>query len=803
MAEKKIDFTELPVYQQKKRILDMLSANKIIVVQSPTGSGKTTQIPIILHEAGYTSSLAVAVTQPRRIAALSVSEFIAKQLNTTYPGVVGYKMRFEDKTDSSTRIKIMTDGILLQEIKFDPFLTRYSVVMVDEAHERSLNIDFILGLLKRILVERADFKVIISSATMNAEAFSHYFDGAPIVTIDTVTYPVNVVYDPLEPRPESPAVGEKSSEKPPARKSKSPADELILLKIQQTIERVIQNKTTGAALCFLPGEKAIRDCIFRLKNSSISRKIHALPLYGRLSKEEQEQVFHPAPPGKIKIIVATNIAETSVTIPDVRTVIDSGLAKLNFYNPRTFTSSLTEALVSKASCAQRKGRAGRTAPGTCYRLYARQDFDARPLYTTEEIYRTDLSEVVLRMAELGITDFEDFDFIAPPGKAGIRGAVETLDSLGALNDDRTLSRTGLLMAEFPLLPRQSRIIVEAILRYPDVITEALTATAFLSAKSPFILPQGEEMDARKAHHSFRGENGDFGSYLKLFETYAAQKNRQMFCEKFYLDPEVMGEIFNIKEQLEQIVSRLGVPVTSGGAFDDYLCCIAAGMIQFVCVREGKESYKSVTEGRIRIHPGSSMFRENPRYIVAGEIVRTSRMFAMSVSPLSKKLLERIDPRLLKNLNSLSVRQGRGEEKSADGLFEEPAGRPPKAPRGKKRDGQKTASAPALSAKAAPFSVTKKKYRSANPGNLQELLNALKMILRPCPLRDKGKTTGFIALATDGRGNYRLKPLKTLSSALSESLSALEILVDDSESFSAAQKNAAGEAYRKLSEYAVK
>ncbi|GMO44786.1 MAG: hypothetical protein Pg6C_06600 [Treponemataceae bacterium] len=574
MAVEKLDFTELPVYQQKRRILDMLAMNKIVVVQSPTGSGKTTQIPIILHEAGYTNSLAVAVTQPRRIAALSVSEFIAKQLNTTYPGVVGYKMRFEDKTDSSTRIKIMTDGILLQEMKFDPFLTRYSVVMVDEAHERSLNIDFILGLLKRILAERSDFKVIISSATMNAEAFSHYFDGAPIVTIDTVTYPVNVVYDPLESLPETPERAAKPPAKPASRKNKSPADELLLLKIEQTIGRVIENKTEGAVLCFLPGEKTIRDCGLRLKNSSLARKIYTVPLYGRLSKEEQEQVFYPAPAGKKKIIIATNIAETSVTIPDVRTVIDSGLAKLNFYNPHTFTSSLTESLVSKASCAQRKGRAGRTAPGTCYRLYSRRDFDARPLYTTEEIYRTDLSEVVLRMAELGITDFEDFDFIAPPGRAGIQSAVETLEALGALAPDGSLSQTGRLMAEFPLLPRQSRIIVEAILHYPEVIGEALTATAFLSAKSPFILPEGEEMDARKAHHSFRDANGDFGTYLKLFKTFAAQNDRLKFCEKFYLDPEVMGEILNIKEQLEQIVARLGVPVVSGGGHSTITCAVS-------------------------------------------------------------------------------------------------------------------------------------------------------------------------------------------------------------------------------------
>ena len=311
-------YTSLPVYQQKERILDNLSSNQVVVVQSPTGSGKTTQLPVILHEAGYSDRGIIAVTQPRRIAALSVSEFIAKQLKTGYPGLVGYKMRFEDKTDNTTRIKIMTDGILLQEMKLDPWLSRYSVVMVDEAHERSLNIDFVLGLLKRVLQARTDFKVIISSATMNTEVFSAYFDGCPIVTIDTITYPVTVVYDP-------PAI--------PVSTLNQSATEALLAKIESTIDRVIDNKTPGDILCFLPGEKIIKDCIRRLSSASFGRKLHLVPLYGRLAKEEQERVFDPAPFGKKKVVVSTNIAETSVTIPGITPVIDSGLAKLNYLQP--------------------------------------------------------------------------------------------------------------------------------------------------------------------------------------------------------------------------------------------------------------------------------------------------------------------------------------------------------------------------------------------------------------------------------------------------------------------------------------
>ncbi len=639
-----INYMKLPVYEQKDRILSALKENQVIVVQSPTGSGKTTQLPVILHEAGFSENGIIAVTQPRRIAALSVSEFIAKQLNTTFPGLVGYKMRFEDKTDPTTKIKIMTDGILLQEMKLDPFMSKYSVIMVDEAHERSLNIDFALGLLKRVLDVRKDFKVIVSSATMNAESFSHYFKDCPIVNIETQTYPVQIIYDPPE--------GKTTT-------ATETGCEALLDKIEATIERILdsdrdKNRKTfssGDILVFLPGEKIIKDCIYRLSSSSISRSLHIIPLYGRLPKEEQERVFDPAPKGKKKVVISTNIAETSVTINGITSVIDSGLAKLNFYSPRTFTSSLVETPVSRASCNQRKGRAGRTCEGTCYRLYPRKDFETRQEYTTEEIYRTDLSEVVLRMSELGITDFESFDFISPPGHEGLIGAVNTLTMLSAIDKNGELTSTGKLMVEFPLEPRVSRIIVESIMRYPSVLEESLIASAFLSAQSPFVLPAGQEMDARQAHHRFRDENGDFATYLKIFRKYEEAKNKEKFCKENFLDERVMAEIQNIKVQLEEIVSeRLQFPITSGGSIQDYLCCISSGMIQFVCVRQGRENYRSLTQDHITVHPGSSMFKENPQYIVAGEIVRTSRMFAMSVSPLTRRILDQISPRLEKALN---------------------------------------------------------------------------------------------------------------------------------------------------------
>ena len=431
---------------------------------------------------------------------------------------------------------------------------------------------------------------------------------------------------------------------------------MILSKICSTVDRVLDNETEGGMLIFLPGEKIIKDCVERLLLCPFSRQLHILPLYGRLAKEEQERVFDDPPAGKKKVVVTTNIAETSVTIHDITTVIDSGLAKLNFYSPRTFTSSLNETPVSKASCNQRKGRAGRTHEGTCYRLYSRKDFEDRPLYTTEEIYRTDLSEVVLRMAELGITDFYDFDFIASPGREGIIGAVDTLHMLGALDEDNTLSAIGKMMVQFPLEPRISRIIVEAIMRFPDAVDKTLIAAAFLSANSPFILPPNQEMEARKAHHRFRDMQGDFGTYINLFNAYKQSDNKEKFCKKNYLDNRVMAEIDNIKYQLSQITGeKLGIPVMEGsGSMSDYLCCIAAGMIQFVCIRTGRENYRSLTADHICIHPGSVMFRQDPLFIVAGEIVRTSRIFAMSVSPLTKPMLDIINPELYERLKACKV-----------------------------------------------------------------------------------------------------------------------------------------------------
>jgi len=854
-----MNYIELPVYKNQKKILSMLENNQALVVESPTGSGKTTQLPVILYEAGYTKNGIIGVTQPRRIAAVSVSEFIARQTDTKIPGLIGYKMRFADQTNHETKIKIMTDGMLLQEMKIDPWLSKYGVLIVDEAHERSLNIDFILGLLKRVLESRRDFKVIISSATINAEIFSEYFNNCPIVKIEAQRFPVTLIYDPvLTSEPEERE--ERNREKTRNNRQINNKEEAILLKIETITTRFISEKREGDILIFLSGEKMIKDCISRLTFCSAGKYLHLVPLYGRLGKEEQEKVFEDPPKGKTKVVISTNIAETSVTIDGITAVIDSGLAKINWYNPRTFTSSLIESPISIASANQRKGRAGRTREGTCYRLYTRKDFEQRQLYTTEEIFRTDLSEVILRMADLGITDFEDFDFIAAPEREGLLGGIETLNLLDALEKDRSLSNIGKLMTEFPLAPRQSRIIVEAILKYPDVIKETLIAAAFLSTQSPYILPPGEETDARQAHHRFRDDNGDFVSYLKLYKSYNDSTNKFKFCEKSYLDERAMAEIVNVTAQLEEILAKMKIPVhqraqlLSSAEIDDYLCCIGRGMIQFVCVRErghgeshGKiGSYRSLTADKIIIHPGSVMFRMDPLFIVAGEIVRTSKMYAMSVSPLSREVLNRIRPGLFSGDADGRSTSGTEKQKKTrdftnnikisgevfdivtvkgkktvilpweklehirDKLSSE---KNYKSIKGKiiiKNQynllaGEKLSFilslAPILDVDGAFSRSLPRKENFNSHEKLSALINHLDDLAKPVIWKKNSKELGFLGLFTDGDGNYWFRASRGFYTCLNESLSSLESLIDElGEEVDIEQKHVVNQCYRRLSDY---
>ncbi|HLW22081.1 MAG TPA: ATP-dependent RNA helicase [Sphaerochaetaceae bacterium] len=804
--------THLPVYQHRKEILEALANNQVIVVESPTGSGKTTQLPLILNEAGYTKNAIVGVTQPRRIATLSVSEFITRQLDAEQ-GYVGYKMRFSDTTERNTKIKVMTDGILLMELKADPLLSHYSVMLVDEAHERSLNIDFVLGLLKRVLKERPDFKVIVSSATINTKIFSDFFDHAPIISIDARIHPVEVRYSPIK-RTENP--------------------EELFTTIVSTVEKRMQ-ESDGDILIFLPGEFDIKTCMQHLQSSSFSRKLHILPLFGRLSKEEQERVFIPTPKGKTKVVVATNIAETSVTIDGITTVIDSGIAKINYYNQKNFTSSLVSLPISRSSCEQRAGRAGRTAPGVCIRLYERRDFIVREQFGLEEILRTDLSEVVLRMSELGIFDYEYFPFITRPKASAISSAEQTLRFIEAIDDKRQLTTIGEHMVRFPLLPRHARVVVEAMLHYPNVMQEVLIAIAFLSSKTPFIFPPGFEDEARKAHQSFNSEQGDFISYVHLYKHMRAlpsNEAREAYCKKKYLDYPSMAEIHHVAEQLASIVSDIGVPIGSGGSTKDYLCCLAAGLLQFVCVRAKRSMYKSLTADQIYIHPGSAWFKEMPQFLLAGEIVQTSRMYARTVSPLKKEWLETISPGLGSRLLGLreeerksgkQVRREKSERIAQEGsrnmvtLYkrEYPM---VNASKGKRRVvvipyedlsylaiankgaskrpknfpaailyhnqyihfGDKFFQILELNGKIDPSKGILESPPSGTftAGDPRPLIDNLMWILALCKLKKKQRQLGFVQFNAQGNGVYRFSSTRNGFEALDSSLYALGQLVDE-------------------------
>lgn len=801
---------DMPVYRHRRRILEALESHGAVVVESPTGSGKTTQIPRLLYEHGYGRTARIGITQPRRIAAVSVCRYLQQQM-TAADGVpadlIAYKMRFEDTTTPSCAIKIMTDGILLQEMKLDADLREYQVVVVDEAHERSLNIDFTLGLLKQVLERRDDLRVVVSSATINAEAFSAYFSGCPIVRVASRTFPVDVHYRPIHPDNDP---------------------EATLAAIGEIVTDIDRACVPGDVLIFLSGEREIRECIETLRSLPLDQPLQPLPMFARLSGDEQQRVFDDYP-GHRKVVVATNIAETSLTIDGIVWVIDPGRAKLNAYDPRTFTASLTDTPISRASCDQRKGRAGRTQPGVCYRLYDRRSFDERPQFTEEEILRTDLTEVVLRMADLGIDDFEGFDFISPPGRPHIRAAVNSLRWLGALDDGRRLTDIGEQMVLFPILPRLARIIVEAIHRYPTVIDEAITGASFLSTPSPFLYPLGEQEQARSAHQGFHHRLGDFAGFLDLLRRYEQAGDREGFCKRHFLDARVLGEVANIKRQLSQIVSDTGVPLSRGGPVHDYLCAIARGLIQSVCVDTGRGVYRSLSAERIHIHPGSSLYRADARFIVAGELVRTSRLYARSVSPLRAAMLARIDPRLAEELLPEPrgrPQSGRGRADRGDGVRGAKAGpraglqlagvNLPVAPakgarrvailewravrdrraelsavnqrdlgdmRGVIREegGELLRGAPlAAILQALPFlrldegvlrSWPEQRFDARADG--ASLLAAAELALRIVPRGAGSRRLGFLSLTTDGAGGFRLVPRRGWRHAVEETLASLQ------------------------------
>ncbi|QMU99567.1 DEAD/DEAH box helicase [Borrelia sp. A-FGy1] len=613
---------ELPIYKYKDELILLLKSNNVLIVESPTGSGKTTQIPRIIYEAGFAKLGKIGVTQPRRIATVSIAEYIAKHIGVNLGEEVGYKIRFQEIISSKTKIKLMTDGVLLQELKKDTLLYEYDVIIIDEAHERSLNIDFILGLIKDILKKRDDFKVIISSATINTQIFSKYFNNAPILNIETITYPVQIIYNP-------PLINTPKG---------------MILKIKEIISSIIKSKQEGDILIFLSGEKEIKETIKEINNLNLRKDLIILPLYSRMAKEAQEQIFMPTPKNKRKIIVSTNIAETSITIENIKIVIDSGKVKTNRFQMKTHTYSLQEVPISKASATQRAGRAGRLSKGTCYRLYRRDEYQLREDYQKEEIYRTDLSEVILRMADIGIKNFTKFDFISKPSIKSIQTASEILKSLDAINDKNELTEIGKYMIIFPLIPIHSRALVEAMINYQQAIYPTTIGLSFLSTSGVFLLPQNEEIEARQAHLKYKNPLGDLMGFIKIFEDYKKALNKEEFAKENYLDLQGLEEIINIQKQLENIVSRLNIPVINKPEIDKegYLKSIMRGMRDYICFKTSKNKYKTIKAQNIVIHPGSLINIDSVKYFVAGEIIETTKIYARSIGVLKKEWINEIE-----------------------------------------------------------------------------------------------------------------------------------------------------------------
>lgn len=621
-----MDPLSLPIYAAESDIVRALTDHRVLVLEGPTGSGKTTQLPKMLLRAMVTDR-PIGVTQPRRIAAVSVAWRIADELNVQLGEEVGYAIRFDDMTSSRTTIKLMTDGILLQEARTDPEFSRYGVIIVDEAHERTLNIDVTLGLLHRALQLRKDLRVVISSATLQPLVFQRYFESAvghvPVVTIDARPYPVEIVYKP----------------------ARSDDQDAIVEAATEEIIAICKGTEPGHILVFLSGEAAIRQTYEKLALSRLGREVMLLPLYGKLTRAEQERVFdEPTIPNARKVVLATNIAETSITVPNVRFVVDSGVAKVPRFQARTGISTLFEEGISKASANQRAGRAGRTAPGRAIRLYPKRWFDNRPDFTDEEILRLDLTEVVMRLFDLGVKEVETFPLPTPPRPGALKAAIKMLTTMGAIDHERNLTRIGLRMMPFPLSPSLSRMVVEAVDRFPQVVDEVLMVAAFMSAHSPFLYPQGEEAEARAMQQRLAHPLGDAMTAVNALSRYMAAGSPEAFAREHYLDPDVMAFVKKAHRQLRDIAEGLGMAIQSGGDSTQVVRSVAAGYAHQI-LRSSGRLYEGLHDTPITIHPSSSLFSARAQYVVATDIVVSTRPYARNVSMLKPEWITELNPEL--------------------------------------------------------------------------------------------------------------------------------------------------------------
>jgi len=645
---------ELPITARKDEIVAAIRAHQVVVIAGETGSGKTTQIPKMCLDAGLGIEAKIGCTQPRRVAALSISRRIAEELNVGWGREVGCKIRFDDRSSPQTYIKMMTDGILLAETQGDPDLADYNAIILDEAHERSLNIDFLLGHLKGLLGRRKDLKLIVTSATIDTEAFSRHFDNAPIIEVSGRMYPVEVQYQPLD------AASEERGET-------SYVDAAV-----QAAERILYESNSGDLLIFMPGERDIRETGDQLEGR-FSGEAEVIPLFGRLSAGDQQRVFAPA--SRRKIVIATNIAETSLTIPGIRYVIDSGLARLSRYNPRTRVKRLPIEPVSQSSANQRQGRAGRVQEGVCIRLYSEEDFNGRPPFTQPEIQRSNLAEVILRMKAFHLGDIETFPFVQPPTPAAIANGYALLHELGALDEQRALTPLGQDLARLPIDPTLGRMLLQS--QREHATQELLIIAAGLSIQDPRERPLDQKDAAAAAHRQFSNPQSDFLSLLNIWnavhdewDRLRTQGQRRKFCKQRFLSYLRMREWQDVYSQLHDALDDLGTLKLneSNAAYEAIHRSILAGLIGHVGHFEERNTYKTAGNRLVSVFPGSALYARGepqkkplhqgskpppkpkstqPQWMVAGEIVETSQLFARTLAGIDPQWIFQLAPHCCK------------------------------------------------------------------------------------------------------------------------------------------------------------
>jgi len=650
----------LPIVSRKEEIIDAIQHNPVVVITGETGSGKTTQIPKMCIEAGRGIDGAIGCTQPRRIAAVTVSRRVAAELNEPPGKSVGYKIRFEEEGGRNNYVKFMTDGILLMETQGDRYLNEYDTIIVDEAHERSINIDFILGILKTLLKKRKDLKIIITSATIDPEKFSRAFDNAPIIEVSGRMYPVEIIYHPLDPELEE--KGENTY-----------VDGAV-----SAIGDLKRRSKRGDILVFMPTERDIRETCDRIAAKKYTNT-DVFPLFARLSSKEQQRVFLPSK-GQ-KIIVATNVAETSITIPGIRYVIDSGLARISEYNPSTRTKRLPIKGISKSSALQRKGRCGRVENGICIRLYREEKYESRSLFTEPEILRSNLAEIILRMIDLKIGDISTFPFMDPPTPRSIKDGYNVLTELGAITREKgaiLLTERGKKMARMPADPRISRMILEA--EKENCVAEVLIIASALSIQDPRERPLEAEKEADETHKPFLNPSSDFMTLLTIWNKYhdtwkalKTQNRMRKFCKAHFLSYRRMTEWMDIHDQIATILKELKIgkkkrtrKLEGDALYAGIHRSILSGYLSNIAVKKEKNLYQSTKGKEVMIFPGSGIFNGGTDWIVSAEVVETSRIFARTAANIQVNWLEEVGKDLCRfSYSNPHWEKGRGEVVAAE------------------------------------------------------------------------------------------------------------------------------------------